>query len=207
MGFAVRYELGIWRSLGTWLLQLRTVPAGGRAHPYAGPITPLMTAFIVVSALELPILHLLLPWAMVRLIVDVLSAGGLLWMIGLLAAVRVHPHVVTDEGIRVRYSFSVDVTVPWSAVVSVRSRVRMLDRKGTVQCEQTATGAVLSIAMARQTTVDIVLTNLTALHLPDTGDEPVVELRIYADDPAALVADYRARIGSGAAGPDRDPVR
>jgi hypothetical protein len=83
----------------------------------------------------------------------------------------------------------------------------MLDRKGTVQCEQTAAGAVLSVAVGRQTTVDIVLRNPTVLPFPNTKDEPVVELRIYADDPVALVADIRQPISSGAAGADRDPVR
>jgi hypothetical protein len=190
---AVRYEIRIWRSLGIWVLRLRTVPPGGHAHRYAGAITPLMIVFIVVSAIELPILHLVLPWETVRLIADALSIWGLLWMVGLLAAMRVHPHIVTDEGIRVRYGFSVDVTVPWSAVASVRSKGRMLEKGRTVQCEQTSAGLVASVAVAKQTTVDLVLREPTVL--PAIGGEPVIELRLYADDPAALVADIREELG------------
>jgi Bacterial PH domain len=194
LGRAVRYELGIWRSLAVWLLRLPTVPPGARGHRYAGAITPLMIVFIAVSAIELPILHLLLPWETVRLIGDVLSAWALLWMVGLLAALRVHPHIVSDEGIRVRYHFSVNVLVPWAAIASVRSRGRMLERSRTVQCEQSSSGLVASVAVGKQTTVDLVLREPTVLNLARAGGEPVVELRFYADDASALVADVRERV-------------
>jgi hypothetical protein len=112
----------------------------------------------------------------------------------------VHPHVVTDVGIRVRYGFSVDVTVPWSAIATVRSKGRMLEKGRTVQCEQTPAGQVASIAVAKQTTVDLVLREPMVLNLARTGGEPVAELRLYADDPAPLVAEIRERLGeSGAA--------
>lgn len=201
--FAVRYELRIWRSLGIWLFRLRTVPPGARAHRYAGPVTPFMIVFIAVSAVELPVLHLLLPWEAVRLIVDILSVWGLFWMIGLLASVRVHPHLVTDEGIWVRYGLSVDVMVPWDAVASVRSQGRGVEGGRTVHYEQTPAGRVASVLVMKQTTVDLVLRGPTVFEdLPRHGDEPVVELRLYADDPAALVADLRERLGvAEAAGP------
>jgi len=129
---AVRYELRIWRSLGVWLLRRSTVPAGARGYGYAGILAPLMIAFTAVSAVELPILHFLLHWEAVRLIVDLLSLWGLLWMVGLLAAIRVHPHYVTDKGIRVRYGFSIDVMVLWEAVASVRAQTRGVERSQTV---------------------------------------------------------------------------
>jgi hypothetical protein len=192
----LRYEFGIWRSLAIWLLRLRRVPAGSRAFGYAGVVTPLFIVFIAVSAIELPILHLLLPWETVRLVADVLSIWGLLWMVGLLAAVRVHPHVVAPEGIRLRYGFMVDVTVPWSAIASARSRGRSSSGRGNVHCEQTASGSVVSLAVAKQTTVDLVLRSPTLVNLPQTDGSPVVELRLYADDPAALVAAIGERLAA-----------
>ncbi len=45
-----------------------------------------MAAFIFVSVLELVVVHLLLPWETVRLIADVLSIWGLVWMVGFLAS-------------------------------------------------------------------------------------------------------------------------
>lgn len=202
--FAVRYEMRIWRSLGVWLLRRRTVPAGARGHGYAGAITPLMIVFIAVSAVELPVLHFLLPWETVRLIVDLLSIWGLLWMVGLLAAIRVHPHLVTDEGIRVRYGFSIDVMVPWDAVASVRAQARGAERSRTVQYEQTPVGRVASVLVAKQTTVDLVLRGPTVFEdLRRHGDDPVMELRIYADDSAKLVADIREMLAAPSHPPHR----
>jgi hypothetical protein len=200
--FVVRYEMGIWRSLVMWLFRLRTGPPGARPHRYAGPVTPVLIVFIAVSAIELPIVHMLLPWETVRLIVDIISVWGLFWMIGLLASVRVHPHLVTDEGIWVRYGTSVDVMVPWDAVASVRSHGRAVERGKTVHYEQTPAGRVVSVLVMKQTTVDLVLRDPTVFEdLPRHGDEPVVELRLYADDPGPLVSEIRERLGtSGTAG-------
>ena len=72
-------EIGIWRSL--FLLVTRRVPGGGpgvQAFSYARDITPIMGAFIFVSVLELPVVHLLLPWETIRHIADALSIWGLL---------------------------------------------------------------------------------------------------------------------------------
>jgi len=184
LGAAVRYEIGIWRSLAVWLLRVRTVPAGATGHRYAGAVTPLMIVFIVVSAIELPVLHLLLPWETVRLVADLLGLWGLLWMFGLLAALRVHPHLVDDNGIRIRYGFMVDVMVPWHAIASVRSRGRGVE----------AAPGLLNIPVAKQTTVDIVLREPLMLDPRRAGGQPVTEVRLYADDPAVLVAQLRQRL-------------
>ncbi len=189
LGVAVRYEINIWRSLAVWLLRMRTVPAGATGHSYAGAVTTLMIVFIMVSAIELPVLHLLLPWETVRLVADLLGLWGLLWMIGLLAALRVHPHIVDDDGIRIRYGFMVDVTVPWHAIASVRSRGRSVE---------TAPG-LLNIPVAKQTTVDIILREPLALDPRRTDGQPVSEVRLFADDPAALVAQVRQRLAGLAA--------
>lgn len=192
----VRYELGIWRSLAVWLLRLRRDRPGIATFSYAGVVTPLLIAFIVVSAIELPILHFLLPWETVRLIADIVSVWGLVWMIGLLAAMRVHPHEVGPAGIRIRGGFTVDVTVPWSAIASVRSRGRGIDGRGTVHYDQSS--GVLAVVTAKQTTVDLILQPSSVLDLPQTGGEAVAEVRLYADDPGAFVAAVRERLAAAA---------
>ena len=80
-------EIGIWRSLFLWVT--RRVSGQGPAvevFSYAKELAPLMGAFIFVSAIELPVVHVLLPWETVRLVLLVLSVWGLLWMIGFRAA-------------------------------------------------------------------------------------------------------------------------
>jgi hypothetical protein len=85
---------------------------GVRIFPYAKEVSPLLGAFIVVSALELVVVHLVLPWATVRTVLLVLSIWGLVWMIGFLASMRVFPHLLDEAGLRLRYGTSVDVRVP-----------------------------------------------------------------------------------------------
>lgn len=202
---AIRYELLMWRSLYRWTLRRpRAWSPGAALFPYAATLTPLLLAFIGVSAIEIPILHLILPWETVRLVADVLGIYGLFWMVGILAGMRVHPHVVSDEGVRIRYGFTVDVTIPWDAIASVRTRNRPLPKNRTVQVEPTEHGLAAHIVVLSQTNVDIALRRPATVALPQTGGEPIGELRCYADDPAAFVARARAHLAAGL--PDGEPA-
>jgi hypothetical protein len=188
------YESWMWRSLFRWVTRRPVAPGpNGQPFRWAGTLTPLMIVFIAVSAIELPILHLLLPWKVVRLVVDILSVYGLLWMNGLLATLRVYPHVATDDGLRVRQGIAVDFTVPWEAVAAVRSRNRPVEGKG-VQIERSETGVIAQVGVMKQTTVDLVLREPTVIALPQTDGEPVIEVRLYADDADALVRRARRHL-------------
>lgn len=190
----VRLEIGIWRSLA--LLALRRVPgrgAGVRTFTYAREVSPLLGVFIFVSALELVVVHLILPWETARTIALVISLWGLLWMAGLLASLRVFPHLVDDGGLRVRYGTTVDIRVPWEAVAAVRTRRGRLPSGKTVQVEP---GGALRVAVLKQTRVEVALHGPTTLRLPD-GTAQVTEVHFYADDPGAVVAAARERLRAG----------
>ena len=190
----VRLEIGIWRSL--FCLLTRRVPGkgpGAQAFSYAREVTPLIGAFIFVSLIELPVVHLLLPWDGVRLVVDVISVWGLLWMIGMLASMKVFPHLLDDAGIRVRYGADVDIRIPWEAVESVKAARRSVATRKTVASEPGEGGAIVTVAVLKQTRVDVVLRGPTAIELRDVPEQPV-ELRLYADDARAFVAAARARL-------------
>jgi hypothetical protein len=61
--WVIAYELGLWRSLFRWVLRRPVAGRGEHAFGYAGLLTPVFVAFIVVSAIEIPIVHLILPWS------------------------------------------------------------------------------------------------------------------------------------------------
>jgi hypothetical protein len=181
---AIRFELAMWRSLIRWITHRPVVPGGeATAFGYSAAKAPVIWIFIALNAIEIPAFHLLLPWPVARHIVDLLGAYGLIWMLGILASVYVHPHVVDDSGLRVRNGLSVDLLIPWDDVATVRARTRLLSRGRTVQVDD----RVLSVAALSQTNVDVVLLGPTMLPVRGNG-EPVTEVRLYADDPAALVA-------------------
>jgi hypothetical protein len=187
---AAGYEFRLWRSLFRWILRRPVAEPGAATFGYAALLTPVFIAFIVVSAIEIPIVHLAVPWAPVRTVALALGAYGLLWMIGLLAAMRIHPHVVGDAGLRVRSGMTVDIPVPWSAVAEIRTRSRTLESNRAVQVDD----GVLSVVVSRHTNVDVILREPTALRLPGGPSEPVGEVRFHADDQDALLASARDRL-------------
>ena len=191
---AMTYERGVWVSLFRWVFR-RPDPAGpGARFGNSAMTTPLMLAFIGVSIVEIPILHFLLPWRTVQIIAFAVSIWGLLWMVGLLAAVRGHPHLVQREGIRIRSGFTVDAFVPWSAVAEVRTRNRPLEKSKGVQFEETADGGLIGkVVVLGQTNVELVLAAPAEVGLPRG---PLTELHFWADDSKDLVAALKANLVS-----------
>jgi hypothetical protein len=185
------YEWGIWRSLFRWIARRPPTRDGAEPYAYAGVVTPVIWVFIGVSAIEVPAVHLLLPWDGVRRIALVAGVYGLVWMVGVLAALRVHPHVVDGEGLRVRHGFSLDVHVPWEQIVAVRRRMRSQEGMRSVQLHEEGAVRALSVGVGSQTSVDVVLREPAVLPVPVTGGKPVGELRLYADDAKRLVARLR----------------
>jgi hypothetical protein len=193
----IAYEFGLYASLYRWMARRPAgVGPGDAAFSYLGVVKPILGIFIGLSALELPILDLILrhtvPWKPARTIALALGIWGLLWMIGLFASLRVHPHVLGPAGLRVRNARSVDVTVPWSAIAEVRHRYRSLPSSRTVQVD----GGVVHVSTGSQTSVDVVLRSPISLLLPKGLSEPTTELRFYADDPNAFVAAAREHLAA-----------
>ena len=175
----IRNELGIWRSL--FFIVVRRVPGRGpgvQAFPYAKEATPLMAAFIFVSVIELPVVGLLLPWAAVRLVVLLFSLWTVLWMAGLLATTRVHPHLLDDYGLRVRQGAATDIRIPWEAIASVAARRGRVQTRARLHIEQSDDGPILNVPAMKQTRVEIALHQPTSLKLPN-GVEEVTRVRLY----------------------------
>ena len=186
----VRLEIGIWRSLFLWVTRRVSGQGPGVAtFSYARQLLPLLGAFIFVSVIELPVVHLLIPWDTVRLVALVLSVWGLLWMLGLLASMKVFPHLLDDAGLRVRYGTTVDIRIPWAAVASVSARRRSVTTRSSVEVD----GTVASVPVLKQTRVDVALHAPTPVELPD-GTVEITEMRLYADDAGAFVAAARERL-------------
>ena len=187
---ALRYELSMWRSLYRWVFRRPGLP--GERFPYADVITPVIWAFIVVSAIEVPVAHLLVPWPAVKQVLLVVGIYGLLWMVGMLAGYRVNPHTVDDAGLHIRHGGTVHVFVPWDAIGAVRMRRRSYEGSRSIRVEGEGPERALAFAMGGQTTLDVVLCRPLPL-LSFRGDpEPVGVVRLHADDEKALAVRLRA---------------
>jgi len=171
------------------------VPADAAPFAYVGAVAVLLWAFIVLSALELVVLHVLLPWETVRIVADILGVWGLTWMLGLAASLTVHPHLVDDSGLRVRYGAGTDITVPWDAVARVGVRERSRDGSRTLQLDRDGQDSVLNVVVASRTNVDLTLRRPLVVPVR-SDDESVTEIRLYVDDARGLVRLVRERLAA-----------
>ena len=166
---------------------------GASAFRYVGIVLPVLWAFIVVSALEVVIVHIVVPWPGVRLVLDVLGIWGVLWMLGLAAGLTVYPHLIDDEGLRVRNGVMTDVPVPWKCITAVGVRQRAREKSRAVQLDRDGDGVVLNVVSSSQTNVDLTLRQPLEVALP-SGVETVSAIRLHADDARGFVAAARAQL-------------
>jgi len=187
---AVVFELRLYRSLLRWIIRRPDVPDDAAGFSYIGGVIALLWGFIIVSAIEMVVLHVVLPWETIRLAADILSAWGLVWMLGLMASYRVYPHLLTAEGLRIRHGAGPDLSLPWAGIASVAVRERSRDSSRALQVDHQDTGAVLNVVIASRTNVDITLRH--PLDVPVRGSMvTVTEVRAYVDDPRRLVTQTR----------------
>jgi hypothetical protein len=190
----VVFEIALWRSLFRWITRRPAVAADGEPFSYGASVTPVFWVFIGLSAIEIPILHLIFPWPAVQLISLIVGAYGLFWMIGLVASFKVHPHVVEPAGLRVRSGAMTQVFVPWADIAQIRTRDRTLHTSRGLVVEEREDGLIVHVNVGSQTNVDIVFHEPVRLPLANTGGAPVTELRIAVDEPRALVARARPHL-------------
>ncbi len=188
---ALRYEISTWCSLARWIARRPDVGPGGTPFAYRGPIVAPIVVFAVVSVIEVVAVDLLVArWPVPRLILLVLGIWGALFVLGLLAAVTVRPHVVAPSGLRVRHGTSLDVHVPWDAVASA-GRLRRSGDGRTVQ----VVGGTLHVLVSGQTTVVVTLHRPVPATVRGTRVD-LTELRFHADDAAGMVAAIRGRMSA-----------
>ena len=191
----IRYEIGMWRSLFRWILRRpQTTEPGAELHPYAAASAPLIWAFIVLNAIEVPVVHLALPWEQAKNALLVLGVWGLAWMLGYLASVKIHPHTVGPSGLRVRFGIVIDVTIPWNAIGDVRQLRRDREKGKSVQFD----GTTLHVVQVKQTNVQITLREPLTVRHHDV-DQVVTEVNLWADDPKALQKSIRTRLAADVA--------
>jgi hypothetical protein len=193
---ALRYELSMYRSLFRWVTRRPAVPAGAVPYGYVGVVAAVLWAFVGVSAVELVALHLLIPWETVRLVADVLGVWGLVWMLGLTAGLTIHPHLLTEEGLRVRNGAGTDVAVPWEAIAGVGVRERAREGSRAVQLDETDAGTVLNVVVGSRVNLHLTLRHPLVVQLPK-GPATVTEVRLCADDARGLARQVRERLSTG----------
>lgn len=192
---AVRLELRIYTSITRVIARRPAVEPGGSGHQYHRPILTILIIFIGLSALEIPIIDLIVHrWPAVRIGFLILGIWGLTWMIGFLCAFFARPHAVGPTGIAVRDGLEIDIPLPWDDIASV-ARQRHVDEPKTPRVTDAGAHGILSLRMQDETNIEIELERDTEVHLPGRapkgGAHRVRVVRIWVDDVPAFLAAVR----------------
>jgi hypothetical protein len=200
-GFALRalkLELRIYASIWRFLTRRPAVAPGAVGFSYHKPVLTILMIFIVLSAVEIPIIDLIVHrWPAVRITFLILGIWGLTWMFGLLAAYLMRPHTVGAEGIRVREGLETDILLTWDDIASV-ARERRVDEPKTPKVTEADGARTLSLRMQDETVIVVELERPTLVRLPGLapkgGEQLVDEVRFWVDDPAAFMGAVRSHI-------------
>ncbi|WP_136057514.1 hypothetical protein [Microbacterium sp. K24] len=188
-------ELRVYSSIGRAIARRPAVPKGGTGIAYHRPVMTIVIIFIVLSAVEIPILDLIVhPWPAVRIPILILGIWGLTWMIGLLCAMLLRPHAIGPDGIRIRSGLEIDVAVAWDDIASVAIAKRV-DEPKTPRITVIEGGVEYAERMQDETNIEIELERAVGIRLPGLppkgGRQDVTRIRLWADDPRAFLAAAR----------------
>jgi hypothetical protein len=184
-------ELGIWASLYRFTFRRPRVPAGAVGFTYHGQVWTLLMIFIGLSAVEIPIIDLIVHrWPVVRISFLVLGIWGLTWMVGLALGFITRPHSVGPDGIRMRNGAETDVGLSWRDIHSVEI-ARQADEPKSPRVEIAADGTrTLAVRMQNETNIHIEFESPLQLTLP-SGRQTVDALRFWVDEPRAFLDEAR----------------
>lgn len=192
VGDLIRFELRGYRSVWLWARRRYDGAAPG-VEPvgYTRGTLAVPLAFLVAAGIETVIVHLLVPWPIVRTVLLVLSLWGLVQIAGILTGRIVHPHLLTADRLVVRSGPQVIVVVERAAVRRCVVRRRWEHTAATVD------GDALYLPGPDGTCVDVLLAGPVDVRPPRflahrRVTAPVSRLSLQVDDPAAVSAAFAA---------------
>ncbi len=192
---ALRLEITLYRALGRWLVRRPDVPAGTTPIGYSRLVAPMLWLWIFGSAVEVVVLDVVLSrwWTPLRVPLLVLGVWGLVWMLGMLAAYRVRPHLLGEEALQVRDGIHARVDVPLDRIGSVRTVDHELPGLlRSVHVEGEEPDAILLVGVGSRTNLELVLTGPTTLETPH-GPATVARVGLWVDEPREVAEVLRRR--------------
>jgi hypothetical protein len=195
---ALMIELSIYASIARFVTRRPAIPRGAVGFSFHKPVLTILIIFIVLSAVEVPIIDLIVhPWPAVRIPFLILGIWGLTWMFGLLCSYFVRPHTVGPDGIRVRGGLEIDVALDWDDIASVAHNVRVDEPKSPKIVEEDGS-RTLMLRIINDTNLEIELERPTVVQLPGQGtaggNQQITAIRFWADEPRAFMDEVRKHI-------------
>lgn len=190
---AILLELALYRSLARWIARRPDVPEGATAIGYAQLVAPMLWLWIFGSTTEAVVVEVVLRqvdagWAeAIRSPVLLVGIWGVLWMLGMMAAYRVRPHLITGELLRVRNSARTWVEVPLAAIAATNTAEHELP--GIMRAVHLQDDLLL-VGVSSRTNLELTLIGSTVLRT-SKGNLTAGRVGLWVDDPRMVAAQLR----------------
>ncbi|MBM7231458.1 hypothetical protein [Dietzia cinnamea] len=183
-------------SLARWVTRRPDVPVGAVPIGYARGTLGMPIALAVAATIELVAVHLLVPWPVVRLVLDLLGIYGLLMVLGWLAGRIVRPHVLDRDVLTLRSGPHVCARIPLAVVTDARRERRLSPTNAEITGDDDC-GVALVLPGPDGTNLSLTLAQPVAASVPDFGWRAptlrqVSVVRLQVDDPGAAVRAVRS---------------
>lgn len=195
---ALRLELTLYRALVRWIARRPEVPQGTVPIGYSRLVAPVLWLWIFGSAVEVVVLDVVLSrwWAPLRVPLLVLGVWGLMWMLGMMAAYRVRPHLLGERALQVRDGIHARVDVPLERIAGTRRVEHELPGVlRSVHVEGEEPEALLLVGVGSRTNLEVVLTGPTRLETPH-GPTTVTRVGLWVDEPREVAELVRRRLSA-----------
>lgn len=200
-------EIRLYVALLRWCARRKDVRATAQPWPYAALAAPLLWLWIFGSATEVVVFHLIIPWETVRIVIDIISIWGLIWMLGTLAAYRIRPHLLLPDELRVRNSVYHDISVPTKTIVSAAAReVELPSSMRSLQIATDDDACHVSVGVSGRTNVVLTLQSATPLRTAK-GTVATDTVRLWVDDPRSFVTHLNQQLAQAVDGIGPQPPK
>ena len=158
-----------------------------------GSILGMILVVVALTApVEILVVHLLVPWEWLRWGLVVVSIYGFLWLVGVWSSLRVLPHRLETNGIRLRYGTLAEAFVPYSSIVDIAAK-RAPTPNGKEGLVVSSDGTTAYLSVGSRTDVEIHLEPARTIQGLVKETEPVGTMRVAVDEPERFVADVRGK--------------
>ncbi|WP_138315800.1 hypothetical protein [Rhodoluna limnophila] len=184
---SVKLELDGWRSLYLLARRQTVAPAGARVFSYYLEMRTILFVFIGLSAVEIPIFDVVLSrWPAIRWPILILGIWGFLFMVGVYAGLKAHPHFVIQELLVVHSGPNFKVTIPKSQIDAAFVDERTFETSKGFQIDDVEGQTRVNLVTMSQTNVSLEL-KYPVLVTKGSKAFEVTRLDFFADDPRGLV--------------------